>query len=179
MDMIAGFTAAPPTDVSQPLNRPTGQNVTATSTGSGGSPVPDIRAADPSTLQRLLRGFSGLTYSVPAGGYIPTTEARNANSYWNKFGAGSGGDPTSNRAAAAFYSYLGTLPTTYARTPALQQLEGAGPIGTGPSFNTKLEQAGAFYPGSPFGNTGDWQGPWTFGQRNPDYNMYGAYHPNY
>lgn len=116
-----------------------------------GTPVPDLSRADPATLNRL--NIDDLIYSVSAGGYLTRAEAENANSWYNKFGQGSGGDPLANRQAARLYGYIGSLPTRAMGTPALNQFynQFGGSTPSGPSFNSIL--------GS------QWQGPWEFGIR--------------
>lgn len=118
------------------------------------TPVPDLSRANPSTLGRL--DISNLIYSPNAGGYLTRSEAENANSWYTKFGQGSGGDPLANRSAARFYGYIGSLPTRAMGTPALNQYYnqfGGGSAPGGPSFNSML--------GS------QWQGPYQFGVRGP------------
>lgn len=118
-----------------------------------GTPIPDLSKANPATLGRLNIG--NLIYSANAGGYLTRAEAENANSWYNKFGQGTGGDPGANRAAAAYYGYIGSLPTRPIGTPALNMFYGAfgGGAPSGPSFNSIL------------GN--QWQGPYQFGVKGP------------
>jgi hypothetical protein len=162
------------------------QNVGATAGSYGvnspfGSPVPDLSQANPETLGRL--NINNLVYSVSVGGYLTQPEASNANSWYNKFGAGSGGDPTANARAAAYYNYLGTLPTRPVGTPALNQFysQFGGQPASGPSLNSTLSNQ--FNNSSPYmqgqlreaGFGPSYTGPWQFGQRNPNYNQYGVY----
>lgn len=158
-------------------------NVTASSFGTSplGAGVPDLSYADPRTLGRL--DISNLIYSSSAGGYLTRADAENANSYYNKFGAGGGGDPTANQRAASYYGYIGSLPTRPIGTPALNQLYSFG--GTrpapGPSYNTTL--GNLFGSASPFmqsqfraaGFGPTYTGPFEFGRRDPNYNEFGAY----
>lgn len=141
------------------------------------APIPNLSSANPSTLGRL--DISNLIYSAGAGGYLTAAEANNSNSYYNKFGSGGGGDPTANRQAAAYYNYIGGLPTQPLGTPALNQLyglTGQSPA-QGPSYNSILSNAsqGSFGSGyaNLFGNT--YQGPFQFGQRLPGFNQFGSY----
>jgi hypothetical protein len=162
------------------------QNVGATAGSFGsnspfGSPVPDLSQANPETLGRL--NINNLVYSVSAGGYLTQPEASNANSWYNKFGAGSGGDPSANAQASAFYNYIGSLPTRAVGTPALNQFysQFGGQPASGPSYNSRLSDT--FNNASPymqnqfqqagFGRT--YGGPWQSGRQNPNYNMFGAY----
>lgn len=115
----------------------------------GGNPVansvsPPAFGSHPQLTPELMAQFSKLlgenTYSVEAGGYIPSNQAENANSYWNKFGAGSGGDPAANKAMGDFYATLGDQPTVANTSPALAQFNastGASPT-LGPSLNSTL-----------------------------------------
>lgn len=127
-----------------------------------GLPTPDLRYADQGTLNRL--NISNLIYSPTAGGYLTQGEANNANSYYNKFGAGQGGDPQANKMASAYYNYIGSLPTRPIGTPALNQFyaQFGGGYGSGPSYNSILG--------------GSYQGPYGYGLQNTNYNQYGQYH---
>ncbi len=125
-------------------------NVTAGSKGTSplSTPIPDLRYADPNTLKQL--DISNLIYSPQRGGYITAAdEARNSSGmYYNRQiqGGASG-----NQTAAAYYNYIGGLPTQPVGTPALRQLynaTGTSPA-AGPSFNSIL--------GSPY------KGPYGFG----------------
>ncbi len=131
----------------QPSGGPSGTNpninVTAGSKGVSplSAPVPDLRYADPSTLGRL--DISNLIYSFPQGGYIHPDRAVNDPYYkggnpapGSPLSYGGGGDPNANRAASAYYNYIGGLPTMPRGTPALNQLYNA--TGTSPSPGTPL-----------------------------------------
>lgn len=104
-----------------------------------------------------------LTWSEPAGGYISNVDAMNANSWYNKFGTGSGGDPNANARAAQFYGALGALPTTANTSPALATLNQRA--GIAPALGPSLSQL----LGTPY------QGPFKFGERMPGFNPYGQY----
>lgn len=132
-------------------------NVTAGGTSTGTSPfgqgIPNLSAADPATLARLLKGMQGLIYT--GSGYIhgdhPAGPGTNYGPYY--IGQPPKSDPTANRAAAAYYDYIGSLPTKPIGTPALNSLPGYSPT-PGPSWNTKLGGAGPYggpysFPGWP------------------------------
>jgi hypothetical protein len=160
--------AAAPAPVATPP--PTSGNVTATSVGSG-SPFGRIPSLSPAQQALVGSLLSGLTYSVPAGGYLTSAEAQNANSYYNKFGAGGGGDPAANALALRAYGIVGNAPTIPGMTAALSNLYSAGGASPqlGPSYNQILTNAGQ----------GPYQTPWgSVGQRTPGYNPYGQYHPD-
>ncbi len=139
---------------SQPYSAPSfgggGTNPTASSRGTSplSAPIPDLRYADPNTLKQL--DISNLIYSPQRGGYITAAdEARNPSGmYYNRQIQGS---DSGNRAASAYYNYIGGLPTQPIGTPALRQLYGmTGQSPTpGPSYNSIL--------GSPY------KGPYGFG----------------
>jgi hypothetical protein len=133
--------------------------VTATSVGAG-SPFGWQPILTPEQSAQLMRGLSQLTYSVPAGGYLFNTEAQNANSYYNKFGAGGGGQPEANALARSLYGMVGNAPTQPGMTAALASLyqnTGLQPR-QGPSLTSRMGAMGPYY------------GPWEFG--GP-----GGYHP--
>jgi hypothetical protein len=137
-------------------------NVKATSI-TAGSPFgfsPDLSSWSPQQIGDFMRGLSNLTYSAPAGGYVFSNEAQNANSYYNKFGAGGGGDPRANAAARSLWGPLGNLPTVPNATAALAALyqnTGLKPT-QGPSLNERLATTGL---------TGPYYGP----------NEFKGYHP--
>lgn len=145
-------------------------NVTATSTGTTGigGLAPDMSLADPS----IVSAFNnlGLVYSASAGGYIPGAQASNANSYYNKFGRGGGGDPMSNLAASNYYNYLGSLPTRSYGSMALAKLyqQTGQQAPRGPSFNSILQgyqsQIPSQYQNMLPMNQGGWTGPYSMGQ---------------
>jgi hypothetical protein len=140
-------------------------NVTATSISSG-SPFGRTPNLTPEQAQQVAGLLSGLTYSVPAGGYLFNNEAQNANSYYNKFGAGGGGDPAANALATKAYGITGNAPTIPGMTTALASLyanSGLKPT-EGPSYNSILGGAGQ----------GAYQGPWPVG-RLPGFNPSGVY----
>lgn len=139
-----------------PTPTPITGNVTATSVGAG-SPFGWTPTLTPEQQMTLLGGLSKLTYSAPAGGYLFNDEAQNANSYYNKFGAGGGGDPRANAFARSLYGVVGNAPTHPGMTAALQSLyqnTGLQPR-QGPSFNERL------------GGMGPYAGPWGFGGYDP------------
>jgi hypothetical protein len=134
-------------------------NVTATSVGAG-SPLGWQPVLTPDQTAQLMRGLSQITYSVPAGGYLFNTEAQNANSFYNKFGAGGGGQGEANALARSLYGMVGNAPTVPGMTAALQSLyqnTGLQPR-QGPSLTSRL--------GTPY------YGPFEFGGSGP-----GGYHP--
>jgi hypothetical protein len=159
-----------PTTAPLPTSSPMSGNVTATSISSG-SPFGRTPSLTPEQSKQIMGMLGGLTYSVPAGGYLFSNEAQNANSYYNKFGAGGGGNPAANRLATEAYGIMGNAPTVPGMTAALQSLytnSGLTPR-QGPSYNAILANAGQ----------GPYQGPWgSFGQRLPGYNPSGQYHPD-
>lgn len=125
--------------------------------GSGFGFQPDLSGASPEQLKRFTDTLSHLVYSVPAGGYITQDEAQNANSWYNKFGTNSGGNPGANKAAHDIYGEIGGFPTKAIGTPALTRLQSDNPglpVSHGPSFNDRL---GAL-PNNPFGPT--YEGPY-------------------
>lgn len=140
-------------------------NPRASSTGGGGFGFqPDLSSASPDQLKRFTDTLSNLTYSVSAGGYLFNDEAQNANSYYNKFGAGKGGNPIANKQAHDLYGEIGGFPTKAVATPALTRLReshpGLGAGAAGPSFNERLGDVGdnPFASQAGFGST--WEGPW-------------------
>jgi hypothetical protein len=131
--------------------------------GSGFGFQPDLSGASPGQLSNWMNTLSHLVYSVPAGGYISETDAQNANSWYNKFGQGSGGNPASNRAAHDVYAEIGGFPTQAIGTPALAKLQASHPGlkgASGPSFNERLGSLAGnpFAKDAGFGPT--WEGPW-------------------
>ncbi len=136
----------------------------------GGIGIPDLSKADPGTLSRLQGGMEGLIYNPAGGGYkfdqyrsTPGTQV--LSPYYKGNYADIGSDPNANRAASAYYNYIGGLPTRPLGTPALNQLYGmTGQSPTpGPSYNSILSQ----YADNPlakqagFGPT--YKGPYGFG----------------
>ncbi len=145
-------------------------NVTAGSKGVSplSSPVPDFRYADPNTLKQL--DISNLIYDPNAGGYrhadYPSGPLGGGhNEFYKGESHMTGVDANANRAASAYYNYIGGLPTMPRGTPALNQLYGmTGQSPTpGPSYNSILSQ----YANNPlakqagFGPT--YKGPYGFG----------------
>ncbi len=160
------FAGAPSAATGTPGNI----SVTANSQGFSspfGNPVIDFRYADPSTLSRL--NISDLIWSPGSGGYL-TRADQNSNSIYERYNGG-GGDPAANRRAAAYYNYIGSLPTRAAGTLALNQFynQFGGAPPSGPSYNSILSNQ--FNNASPymqnqfrqagFGST--YTGPYSFG----------------
>lgn len=143
-------------------------NVSAGSFGYNnvtGFPVPDF-SSNIGLQNLVLQAQQKYIYSLPAGGYISQFDARNANSFYNKFGSGSGGDPNANAYMARLYRAVGNLPTRPIGTPALNQFyqRFGGSPALGPSYNQILGGMGR----------GAYQGPWQFGVRDQNYNPWGA-----
>lgn len=153
------------------LGNPRAYSVSAPMFGSR----PDIPADQ---LAGISKRLSGLVYSVAAGGYLNASEARDANSWYNKFGNGSGGDPTANRAAQDVFSEIGNYPTVANETPALGRLRATTPGLAAPSQGPSLNSTIAGIPADErrAAGVGDvWQGPWAFGHRTPGFSPYGVY----
>ncbi len=142
----------------QPPSTPSGTNpninVTAGSKGVSplSNPVPDLRYADPNTLKQL--DISNLIYNPSAGGYIHADYPSGPlggghNEYYKGESHMTGVDANANRAASAYYNYIGGLPTQPIGTPALRQLYGmtGQSPSPGPSYNSIL---GSPYKG-PYG----------------------------
>ncbi len=154
---------------------PTGMgtgNVSAVSRGTGfGSIGPDLSYADPATLARLQKGMEGLIYrgiSQPGGGYRygDTFQPGTQILQQHYIGQPPATDPNANRAAAAYYNYLGTLPTRNYGTLALQRLyqsTGTRPA-PGATYNSMLQGISSQLPQQyqqylPM-NQGGWTGPY-------------------
>lgn len=114
-------------------------NVTAGSRGVNnvtGQGIPDVRYADPNILRRL--DISDLVYNPSGGGYRVGLD-------YSHYIGNYGGNPNfvdaaATRRAAAYYNYIGSLPTRPSGTAALNQFYqsfGGGPT-PGPSFNSIL-----------------------------------------
>lgn len=125
--------APTPTNTMAPIN--------AVGTASGGAGPFGFSPTGPG-LAGLLEQLSNYTYSVPVGGYLSSADALNANSYYNKFGAGGGGNPAANQAVRGIYNQIGALPTTANTSPALAALNQSSGIQPklGPSFNERLAE---------------------------------------
>src|SRR5580765_2500452 len=123
--------------VSAPVS--TTRNVTASS-GSSGSPFGRTPSLTPEQATQISGLVGNLTYSTTAGGYLFNDESQNANSWYNKFGAGGGGNPAANRRAEQAYAIMGSAPTVPGMTSALQSLyaAGGGSPRLGPSYNDTL-----------------------------------------
>lgn len=175
---------APSSLTDQGSNQTPDINSVANSTGGTGfGSVPDF-SSNPKLQADLLKALGDYVYSVPAGGYISAADARNANSYYNKFGAGGGGDPGANRVMEQLYGQVGNLPTRPVESSALAKLYQSGAAtrapATGPSFNQTLSEVMQGPLGEAArdaGFTDRYRGFWDFGHRQPYYNPYGQYHP--
>lgn len=163
---------------------PASVNASAISTGGTGfGMMPDF-SSNPGLLGDLAQAMQNYTYSWPAQGYISNADARNANSYYNKFGAGGGGDPRANQVMERLYGAVGELPTRPVETGALAKLYNSGAAERGPAtgrpYNETLREIMSG-PGAEAardaGFTDQYRGFWQFGHRLPYYNEWGQYHP--
>lgn len=177
-----GTTQAPTTAPTAPVVTPP---MTGNPVGTGvSSPAFGVMPyISPERMPEVARQFLDLTqnytYSFPAQGYISKADASNANSYYNKFGGGGGGDPRANQAMGNFYSMLGALPTTAVTSGALSKLNQER--GTTPSLGPSLNETLGKLLSSPMVKllgqhpSSTWQGPYSFGERDDRYNPFGVF----
>ncbi len=132
---LRGFGGGSPATSPPMMTMGTGTgNVSARSVGTGfGTTGPDLSYADPNTLARLQGPMSHLAYNLQGGGYVNTDLGHYIGGIPYQ-----GSDPASNRAAGAYYNYLGTLPTRTYGSLALERLyqSGGAQPNSGPSLNS-------------------------------------------